>query len=76
MIAKTLDGIQFNSYKRSDLLEMTDDCSRIFLRLSNISYPETSKYDPPGFDAFLRKPWRYTPAPPTPPKKPRQKAPG
>jgi hypothetical protein len=73
--ARTQEGIEFHRFTKTALDDMAYDCRSIFLRLLAVSHPETTKNDPPIFAELLKQPWRYKPAQPSPPKKPRRKVP-
>ena len=72
--AKTKDGIEFHTFSRTDLDNMKWDCDCIFWRLIKIVHPFFGSI-PDAMVEFVMRSWRYKPAQPKTPKKPRQKGP-
>jgi hypothetical protein len=71
--AKTMEGIEQETFRHAELKDMTSDCENIYLRLTQIVRPIDGS---PEFSAGLRQPWRYKPARPKAQNQSRQKGSG
>jgi len=63
LTAKSLASVELEVFKKEDLEAMSEDCQRIFLRLTYVENPSKLALVPETFPTFLRRPWRYTPPP-------------
>jgi hypothetical protein len=62
--ARSLHNIEESKFSISDLLDMAEDCARIFIRL----YLACGQHDdiPSEMEDWLRAPWKYIPEQPKP----------
>jgi hypothetical protein len=74
ILSKNIEVYEEHSFKLSDFEHMDDDCTAITIRLA-LAGGQRLQGITPVMREWMRRPWRYTRAQPTPPKKSPPKAP-